>query len=227
MVFPIPLAIGLGSAAAGLVGGALKKKKKPKRLPTMSPEQQRLYEAGLQAAYGQGGPLADLYAPYDYEQAQDVFQRNVADPALERFREQVIPGISGQFRSGNLGESSYYGDALARGGRDVQRNLDAQMAQYLQQGEEANKSRRMQGVQNLYGQQSFAYQAPQEDPWSSAFSGGMDLIGQYTGNFDPYARASGGAGNQRRQRDPYAYPSYQRQQLPGFSYNPTYGQYGY
>lgn len=219
MPIPLPLLIGAGATAAGFAGQFFKKKKKPKRLPTMSAGQEQLFNQGIQAAGGGGGPLADLYAPYDMTQGRDVFERNIAEPALERFREQVIPGITGQFRQGNLGESSYHGDALARSGRDVQRNLDNRMAQYLQEGEEANKNRRMQGVQNLYGQQPFAYEQQEEgDPWSSLMQGGSNLLGNYAGMQSPY----GGGGGQQRRRQPYQ-NTYQRQQLPGFNYNPGYG----
>ena len=112
----------------GLFGGG-KKKKKAKRQSTLDERQQRLNEQQHQSILGEG-PLADLYN-YDPQAANNVFDQTVANPAYRKFKEDLAPQITGQFRSQGLMNSSYAGDALSRIARDIQEGLDAQRAKYM------------------------------------------------------------------------------------------------
>lgn len=170
-----PFTIGLASAGIGAVGNLFKKKKKPKKRSLLDPQQQALREQQFQGLQGQG-PLANLYN-FDTQQATDVFNQNIRQPAYQQYQENVVPTITGQFRGNNLGNSSYAGEALARSGRDVQRNLDAQMSSYLQNGQQQSQQNRINGMNGLLNQQSFDYVPRGQDPWETLFEGGMGLLG--------------------------------------------------
>ncbi len=149
----------LGAAAGGLLGGVAglfgKKKRKPKRISSLDKNQQKLNESQHQSIFGQG-PLADLYN-YNPEEANAVFDKNIANPAYRSFKENTIPSITGQFRNQGLQTSSYVGDSLSKAGRDVQEGLDAKRAQYLY-GEQNNaRNAKRNAVENLQNRSTFAY----------------------------------------------------------------------
>ena len=102
------------------------------------------------------GPLADLYN-YDPEAANAVFDKNIANKAYRDLKEQAIPGITGQFRSLGLMDSSYAGDAISKLTRDVQEHLDAQRSQYLYGEQKDARSAKRNAVDALQGRQTFAY----------------------------------------------------------------------
>ncbi len=149
---------GVGTAVGGVVGGLVggltglfgskkKKKKKPKTLSTLDANQQNLNDVQHQSILGEG-PLADLYN-YNPEQANDVFDKTIANPAYRNFKENLAPQITGQFRGQGLMNSSYAGEALGRAGRDVQEGLDAQRSKYLY-GEQNNaRDAKRNAVENL------------------------------------------------------------------------------
>ncbi len=143
------------SAVTGFVGGLFGGKKKKKKLSTMDKRQQALNEQQYQGIAGEG-PLADLYN-YDPEMANDVFQKNIADPAYRNFNELTAPSVMGQFRSNNLGQSSYAGDAVAKIARDVQESLNAQRSQYLYGEQKEAQNAKRTAVENLQNRQTFAY----------------------------------------------------------------------
>lgn len=175
-----PFTIGAATTGLGIVGNLFKKKKKPKKLSRLDPMQEALRQKQMQGIEGQG-PFADLYS-FDQARATDVFNQNIRNPAMQQWQESAVPTITGQFRGSNLQNSSYAGEALARSGRDVQRNLDAQMAQYLQSGQQNAQANRMNAINNLQSGQTFDYQKPQQDPWSALMEGGLGLLGGYYGN---------------------------------------------
>ncbi len=141
----------IGTAIGGIGGGILslfgKKKKKNKKQSTLDPRQEALYRQSYDALQGKG-PLADIYS-HNPEKANENFDRNIARPAYRSYEENIVPTITGQYRKNNTMNSSYSGEALARSGRDVQENLDAQRYDYLYRGEENAKANKRQGAQNL------------------------------------------------------------------------------
>lgn len=150
---------GVVGGVAGLFGGG--KKKKPKKRSTLDKNQQALNDMQHQSILGEG-PLADLYN-YDPEKANEVFDKNIANPAYRKFKEELAPSITGQFRSNNLMQSSYAGDALSKLARDIQEGLDAQRSQYLYGEQKDARSSKRNAVENLQNRQTFAYDtaAPQ------------------------------------------------------------------
>jgi hypothetical protein len=155
---------GLIGGVAGLFGGNKKKKKK---VSSLDKKQQALNDKQHQAILGKG-PLADLYN-YDPEAANKVFDQNIANPAYRKFQEDVIPGITGQFRSQGLMNSSYAGDAISKLARDIQENLNSQRTQYLYGEQQDARTAKRNAVEGLQNRQTFAYdKAAQND-------GGFDI----------------------------------------------------
>lgn len=150
-----------GGALGGIAGLFGKKKKRNKRLSSLDPNQQNINQQQYASFLGEG-PLADLYN-YDPEQANSVFDQTIANPAYQNFQENIVPTITGQFRSNNLQNSSYSGGALGKAGADVQRGLDAQRAQYLYGQEQGAQTAKRSGIENFQNRQNFAYDnaAPQ------------------------------------------------------------------
>ena len=161
---PIPgalLTAGIGAAAnfAGSLFGS-KKKKRHKKVSTLSPEAQALYNDYIASIRGEG-PFSDLYN-FDAEGYNKVFDQSVARPAYRNFQENIIPGITGQYRQNNLMNSSYSAEALSRAGRNVQENLDAQRAQNVFAGQQQSNLNKQNAINNVLNTQTQAYLKPGE-----------------------------------------------------------------
>lgn len=158
---------GVGTAIGGAVGGIIggisslfggKKKKKAKKRSTLDPQQQALYNDYIASIRGEG-PMAALYN-FDAQGYNDVFDKTVGRSANRNFQENIIPGITGQFRSKNLQNSSYVGEALSRAGRDVQENLDNQRSANVFQGQQQANLNKQNAINSVLGSQTFAYEKP-------------------------------------------------------------------
>jgi gas vesicle protein len=151
----------IGAVAGGVIGGAAglfggpKKKKKNKKISSLDKSQKRLNDQQHQSILGQG-PLADLYN-YDPQQANDVFDKNIANPAYRNFKEKLAPEITGQFRKNGLMNSSYAGDALSKAARDIQENLDSKRSKFQYGAQNEAKTAKRNAVENLQNRQTFAY----------------------------------------------------------------------
>lgn len=176
-----PIGTGVGAVAGGLLGAFGRKKKKPKKLSTLDKTQQGVYNQYAQGLQGQG-QFADLFN-FDADAARKNFNSMYAQPAYQQFQEEVVPGITGQFRGGNLQNSSYLGGALAKAGTNVQKNLDAQLANMLYQGQNDSVNRRINGINNLLNMQTFAYQQPQQSAGDQVFGSLMDIGGKAAGKY--------------------------------------------
>lgn len=150
-----PIGAGIGGVIGGVAGLFGGKKKKRRKVSSLDKRQQGLNEEQYQGIHGEG-PLADLY-DYDPESANQVFDKNYADPANRKFQEDVIPGITGQFRKNGLQNSSYVGDAITKLARDVQENLNAKRSQYLYNEQSDSRSARRNAVENYQNRSTFAY----------------------------------------------------------------------
>lgn len=161
----------IGAGVGGLIGGITSlfggKKKKKKKVSAFDKRQQDLNEKQHQAILGEG-PLADLYN-YDPEAANKVFDQNISNPAYRKFQEDVIPGITGQFRNNGLINSSYAGDAISKLARDVQENLNSQRTQYLYGEQKESQNAKRNAVDSLQNRQTFAYDK------NSSGGGGFDI----------------------------------------------------
>lgn len=157
---------GVGTAIGGAVGGIIggisglfgRKKKKPKKRSTLDPQQQALYNDYISSIRGEG-PMKDLYN-FDAQGYNDVFDKTIGRAANRNFQENTIPGITGQFRSNGLQNSSYVGESLSRAGRDVQENLDNQRSANVFQGQQQANQNKQNAINNVLGNQTFAYEKP-------------------------------------------------------------------
>ena len=159
-LFGAPGAIvgGIAGGALGLFGGS--KKKKPKKMSTLDPQQQALYDDYIKGLRGEG-QFADQYN-FDAEGYNDVFDQTIGRPAYRNFEENIIPNITGQFRNKNLMNSSYAGESLSRTGRDVQESLDAQRSQNVFNGQQQANTNRQNGMNQILNMTTFDYAQPQE-----------------------------------------------------------------
>lgn len=147
------MAFDIGALLGGFAGSGGSYKK----VSRFDKDQRDLFSLLKEAIQGGGGPFGDLVSPFDEEAAGERFEQGVARPALDQFREQIIPQITGQFRGQNLGESSYLGQGLSREGSRLESDLAAAKANQLFQGREAGLERRLKALQNYLGTQTFDY----------------------------------------------------------------------
>lgn len=133
------------------------KSHKPQKISAFDKQQQNIYGAYGQGLMGGGGPLADIFQ-FDPEALREMYTQAYAQPAYQQFQEEIVPGITGQFRGQGLEKSSYLGGALGKAGTDVQKNLDAQLSQMLYQAQQQAQDRKFKGVSDILNMQTFAYQ---------------------------------------------------------------------
>lgn len=171
-----PVGVGVGGVAGGLLGAYSRSRKRKKR-STLDQTQQGLYDQYAQGIQGQGQFANDFN--FNPQQSRDVFNKNVAQPAYQNFQENIVPSITGQFRGGNLQNSSYLGGALSKAGTDVQRNLDAQLSRMMQEGQQSSIERRLGALRDILGMQTFAYERPQASPFDNLLGGFAEGAGQY------------------------------------------------
>jgi hypothetical protein len=180
-----------GAVVGGLIGGITSlfggRKKKPKKVSTFDPTQQGIYQNYANALEGKGGPYQDVFGPFDYDKLSNVYQQKYARPQYRNFEENIVPTITGQFRQGNLQNSSYLAGELGRRGRDVQESLDANLAEMLYNGEQASLNRRQRGVENILNTTTFDYKKQQKsliDELLSSLAGGAGtlLANKFGGN---------------------------------------------
>lgn len=149
----------LGGGLLGLFGSKKKKPKKPKIYNTLDPQAQELYNDYVASIRGQGS-MSGMFN-YDPEAANINFDRNVSRPAYRNFQENVIPSITGQFRSGGIGNSTYTGEALSRHGRDIQESLNAARTNMHYQGMQQANQNKLNAINTALNTQTFAYGKPE------------------------------------------------------------------
>lgn len=168
---------GVGGLLGGITGGF---GSGSKRISTMDKRQKALYKQYAAGLQGQG-PFADMFN-FNADAARENFNQSYAQPAYQQFQEEIAPTITGSFRGRNLGQSSYAGSALAKAGTDVQKNLNANLANMLYQGQQGAMDRRLQALQAILNTQTFAQQQQQPNSFESLFGGLSQGAGQYLGN---------------------------------------------
>jgi len=100
----------------------------PKQVGTanlLSPEQRDALSAIL------GSDIGRLIDP---DVQANLFQRQVADPAMEQFRRQIIPALQEQFIGAGAANSSGLNRALADRAGQFQVDLAGEAAKFQQQG---------------------------------------------------------------------------------------------
>lgn len=159
---------------------------KHKRVSTLLPEQQGLFQqlqnAGMnQGAGGAFGGAADYYRDLLSDDSS-TFNAMQA-PEMRKFNEEIIPGLSEQFAGMGAGglSSSGFRNAAVNAGTDLSERLGAIRAQLKSQG--------AQGLSNI-GQMGLGNysQDVMTQPGSQGFLGSVanlagNALGQFGGNF--------------------------------------------
>jgi hypothetical protein len=186
----LPYIPAIASTVGSMFGGG--KKKKAKKRSTLSPEEQKLHQDYISGLRGEG-PMAGMFN-FNPEQVNSNFENMVARPAYRQFQENIIPGITGQFRGANIGNSSYTGEALGRAGRNVQESLDAQRANALYKAEQSSIDRKMRGVDSALNIKTFDWERPQESG-GSPFDKILGMAGEHGAKFlvDKFIGSTGSA----------------------------------
>lgn len=124
-----------------------------KRMSNFTPEQMSVFNQLMQSLMGGDGAFSDVFSQFDPNQAANVFQQGVADPAMKNFQDRIIPGIQQSFA--DQGPSSGLYNSLAASGRDLQQNLSSQLANFIYQSQMQNQQNRMSGLNTALNTRSF------------------------------------------------------------------------
>lgn len=202
--------MGIGSFLFG-------KKNKIKKVQTATPEAMQAMQQIWQALQLGQGPYADIYGPYNPQNTADYFQKGVAEPANRNFQQNTIPNIMQAFA--DQGASSGLGSQLASAGRNLQSDLDAQLAQTQYQAMLQNQQNRAQGL--TQGLNYNPYQFYQQQGSGGLVPSILGSFAQGAGqSFNPWAWWNQPQGNQQGYGAPgNMYPGYG---APGNMY-PGYG----
>lgn len=132
MVDPATIAVlaQLATTAAGAASNSFTKDKagKPPKF------QRKLIDQVLQGLQGTG-PFADLFSG-----GEDAFKKSISDPLLQKFRTQTAPNIQQSFIASGQQRGSPLDVALARGGLDVQGQIDQLFLPFQQQKDAAKQN---------------------------------------------------------------------------------------
>lgn len=147
---------------------------KRENVSTLRPEQEPLYQQGVNAGLGPGAGGA-------FGDAADYYRNNLSDnpadfnafaaPAMRQYNQDIIPGISEQFAgmgSGGL-SSSGFRNAQVQGATDLSERLGALRAQLRQNSAQGLQNIGQMGLQNY--SQNMVTQPGSEGLLSSLSSG--------------------------------------------------------
>lgn len=128
-------------------------KDKVKKMNNLNTGQENILDQILAGLMGQGGPFAGMFGEFDPTATTNMFEQGVAAPAMRNFQQRVIPSIMQSFA--DQGASSGLSNSLATAGRDMEENLNSQLAQYLWQAQMQHQQNRMQGLGLGLGTKAF------------------------------------------------------------------------
>tara|TARA_R110002126_G_scaffold51939_1_gene141838 strand:+ start:11631 stop:12158 length:528 start_codon:yes stop_codon:yes gene_type:complete len=140
---------------------------KTEQLPSMSPEQTQFLQQLMQMLGGEGqlgqGQEEALSGLRELMDPSSAAQQRFADPYMQQFQQQTIPGIAEQFAGAGGGalSSSGFGQALGSASAGLQSQL-AQLKSGLQQQSAQDIMGQFQNLsQQGLGAQPFGYQHKQ------------------------------------------------------------------
>lgn len=159
---------------------------KHKRVSTLLPEQQDLFNQLQQAGMGEGaggafGDSADYYRNLLSDDSADM--EAFAAPEMRKFNEEIIPGLSEQFAgmgSGGL-SSSGFRNAAVNAGTDLSERLGAIRAKLRSQGAQGLQSIGQAGLGNF--SQDVMTQPGTQGFLGSVSQGAGNAIGQGIGKW--------------------------------------------
>lgn len=173
------------------------KKDRVKQRSLKTTEQQDL--AGLmQEALTKGtGPFADIFGGFN----EQAFNKGVVEPTLAQYKNKVLPQILERFVGGNQsgGSGMFKGLISGAGGMPGAADLQAQLAQLMYEAQNKQQQNRIQGAQNLLGQQMFENEYQKGHPGALAEFGTEVVkgLGKRIGSGNIFGGGdSGGGGGQ-------------------------------
>lgn len=123
------------------------KKPKLKQVSTLSPEQQQLMKLITEGLSKGEGAFKDLFGGFD----KGAFDAGVTQPALQNFKENILPMVQEKFIAGNqVGGTGMQRGMLREGG-----NLQARLAEMMYQAQQAQKQNQFGGLQTALGTRPF------------------------------------------------------------------------
>ncbi len=119
-------------------------KAKTKKETVKSAEQIALNQAIIEGLRKGTGPFADLYGKFNEKE----FQEGVANPAIQNYKENILPQIQEQFISGNQALGSGMRRGVLKSGNELQSKL-AELLYNAKQGHKQNKIAGIDQAQNF------------------------------------------------------------------------------
>lgn len=128
MVAPIIIGAGITAAASlasSLINksGSKQKKGKNQQLATQTPEQKEMDKMIADFIKTGEGPLQEYFPKFN----KDEFQQGVANPALKKYQDDILPQLLEKYNAGNQALGSGQLRAEVRGQTDLQSKLDELM----------------------------------------------------------------------------------------------------
>lgn len=164
----------LGAIMANIfqnIGNSIFNQPRAKERNVLNKNQQMMEDYIMQALQGEG-PLGQI-GQYDPATSAQQFNDAVAQPLITQFQEEVMPGITGQFRGAGLGNSTFAGQASARAGEGLERQLASGLAQYQQADKQSALDRLLQLFSTGFGRQTKAFEQPTQSAFESAAYKGL------------------------------------------------------
>lgn len=122
------------------------KKDRVKKRSVLSDEQEQLQQLIMQGLESGEGPFADIFGGFN----QAEFEKGVTQPALQNFKENILPMINEKFIGANQVGGSGMQKAQMKGATDLQSAL----ARLMYDAQQQQKQQRAQGVSGLYNRQA-------------------------------------------------------------------------
>lgn len=124
---------------------------KIKKKDIRSPEMKELANLIMQGLTSGEGPFAEMFGEFNEEE----FNKGVADPAIKKFQEEILPQIQESY----LGRGSL-GSGLQRATMKAGSDFQSKLAELLYNARQQHKQNRAGGIQNILSQnpyQNFAF----------------------------------------------------------------------
>jgi len=161
------------TGAGQLLGGG----PKSKRVKTLSPGQQEIFDLIRQGVGGEG-QFGGLFGGFDPNQIAQFFEQGVAAPTRQRFFEQSVPELEQRAIASGLTRSSGLQNKIQRGAVDLESQLASLLAQQQMGAREAALGRQMGGIQTLLGIPESQVVPGKPTPFQQAFSQASPFIGK-------------------------------------------------
>jgi len=99
--------------------------------------------------------LSSVLAEFDPTSTTQMWETSVKTPALETWKEEVIPAVLEPFIAKDAMDSGAARRVVAGSGEDLMTNLSSMLSQYLYSGEQAQKDRQVSGLSSALNYSAF------------------------------------------------------------------------